>query len=579
MKGPFLGNGCLLLITLLAAPALAADLPVPGQYSTIADALAAAQPGDRVVLDAGVYHEYGLVLPGGVTLTGASSDAAGTVIDAGGRGRVIEIHNQRQQVTLRNLTLTGGVASGATDFGSSGGAVLCNHSVMLIDNCVLTGNRADHNGGALWVLESSPTIFNSRFIGNTAGAGGGAIDCTLESSPSIRDSWFEDNAADWGGALSCRDWSSPTVTSSVFLRNSADGMISCGGGVFSDLDSQPNLALCTFSGNSADYGGGVANFAGAGAMLTRCTLVGNAASQHGAGLYSDNAAPVLTATIVAFQQGEGIYSSGLTAPLVQQSNLFGNAGGEWTGDAAPADLGASNMSADPVFCADEDDVEIEFRLDDTSPCHPDSNSGVTLGAWAAGCGTQAELNVAFEATWRDGQAVLSWQLPVGVDGAPLFRVTGALTSSLGDEWDVPFVESAAGTFTAEDTAGGGDSGQVVYRLYVSYDGQYWSLLDEMEISPVPSAPGLHGLAVWPNPFNPQTTVGFELGRAGRVRATVYDLTGRLVRVLAEGAYPSGHNELTWQGEDQTGGRVASGAYFVVVESADDRLTTKVMLLK
>lgn len=66
----------------------------------------------------------------------------------------------------------------------------------------------------------------------------------------------------------------------------------------------------------------------------------------------------------------------------------------------------------------------------------------------------------------------------------------------------------------------------------------------------------------PNPFNPATTIRYSVGHDGaRVRLTVYDVTGRLVTVLADGAAAAGEHTSRWDGRDAQGRAVSSGVYF------------------
>ncbi|MBN1827040.1 MAG: T9SS type A sorting domain-containing protein [Candidatus Eisenbacteria bacterium] len=95
-----------------------------------------------------------------------------------------------------------------------------------------------------------------------------------------------------------------------------------------------------------------------------------------------------------------------------------------------------------------------------------------------------------------------------------------------------------------------------------------------------SAPAaLRLLPVAPNPFNPAATIRFETNRPGRARVAVYDVTGRLVRVVADRNVPAGANAVVWRGEDDRGRAVASGVYFVRVETADRTATRKAVLLR
>lgn len=85
--------------------------------------------------------------------------------------------------------------------------------------------------------------------------------------------------------------------------------------------------------------------------------------------------------------------------------------------------------------------------------------------------------------------------------------------------------------------------------------------------------------VYPNPFNPQTTVEFELARAGRVDLAIYDLSGRRVATLVRETLPAGRSREVWRGQDDAGRPVASGMYFVRLQTDQASDLKKVMLLK
>lgn len=88
------------------------------------------------------------------------------------------------------------------------------------------------------------------------------------------------------------------------------------------------------------------------------------------------------------------------------------------------------------------------------------------------------------------------------------------------------------------------------------------------------------LAVHPNPFNPKTNVRFVLPRAGvEARVDVYDVRGQHVRTLHDGVATGDVLELTWNGEDDRGARVASGVYLVRAQAPDFRDARKVALVK
>jgi hypothetical protein len=84
----------------------------------------------------------------------------------------------------------------------------------------------------------------------------------------------------------------------------------------------------------------------------------------------------------------------------------------------------------------------------------------------------------------------------------------------------------------------------------------------------------------PNPFNPVTSIEFEVPQPGRVTLTVYDVTGRLVRRLVAREYsrPT-RDRAVWSGLDEQGKEVPSGVYFYRIEADNYSATRKMLLLK
>lgn len=180
----------------------------------IQQAVAAADPGDTIIVTNGIYRE-GVVETAGegksrVALTNRAilrslNGPAATVIE-GGTNRLRCVYVGDQSV-LSGFTLTGGTAF-------VGGGALCAVGGVLT-NCILSGNSAEYNGG---------------------GVSGGTLDnCTISRN----------STASEGGGVSGSTLYGCTVTG-----NSAT---SSGGGVF-----EGTLYNCTVTGNSADWGGGIA---------------------------------------------------------------------------------------------------------------------------------------------------------------------------------------------------------------------------------------------------------------------------------------------------------------------------------
>jgi len=86
-------------------------------------------------------------------------------------------------------------------------------------------------------------------------------------------------------------------------------------------------------------------------------------------------------------------------------------------------------------------------------------------------------------------------------------------------------------------------------------------------------------APYPNPFNPSTTLSFELSQSGRVTLRVYSVDGRYVATVHNGPLGAGPHSFEWNGTNHRGQQVASGVYLVNLDAPDGTLRAKVNLLK
>jgi hypothetical protein len=87
--------------------------------------------------------------------------------------------------------------------------------------------------------------------------------------------------------------------------------------------------------------------------------------------------------------------------------------------------------------------------------------------------------------------------------------------------------------------------------------------------------------VVPNPFNPQTSVKFEVGGTQTVNSEVviYDLRGREIRSLFRGVLEPGPQNMVWNGRDNGGRNLASGVYLALVKVAGEARTVKMTLAR
>ena len=115
------------------------------------------------------------------------------------------------------------------------------------------------------------------------------------------------------------------------------------------------------------------------------------------------------------------------------------------------------------------------------------------------------------------------------------------------------------------------SGEEQFRI----DNNLPTIVEEAET--LPNQPELE--QNFPNPFNPGTTIRFELKEGSAVSVEVFDLTGQRVRTLADlGPLVAGHYEVAWDGRDERGEAVASGVYLYALSAAGSRVVVRKMVL-
>ena len=95
---------------------------------------------------------------------------------------------------------------------------------------------------------------------------------------------------------------------------------------------------------------------------------------------------------------------------------------------------------------------------------------------------------------------------------------------------------------------------------------------EVEISEVPIQFGLN--SVYPNPFNPVTTISYDIATQSVVNINVFDLLGNQVSSLVNEVKNSGRHSIQWNA-----GGLSSGLYFVKMEANNEVFIDKLMLMK
>ncbi len=85
--------------------------------------------------------------------------------------------------------------------------------------------------------------------------------------------------------------------------------------------------------------------------------------------------------------------------------------------------------------------------------------------------------------------------------------------------------------------------------------------------------------VYPNPFNPTTTIDLSIVKSGKVKVDIYNVRGQKVSTLLNGELSAGNHKLTWNGKNDLGNTVTSGVYFLKMQTGNQESVRKLLLMK
>jgi len=330
----------LLIITffLTGAPVTASVTTIDNS-TTIAGAIAAAAPGDTIILEPGIYFENEITIDRNITIRANTSyghDASDTIIDALYLGRVF-FNSAGNTLTIDNLTIQNTLRS------YQGGAISNEGTLIVISSsftrCTVSPDPWDYEakGGAI-SNEGTLTVTGSTFTDCSAQTSpymstGGAIfnrgTATITSSVFNNCHSEEETYDIWGGAILNWWGCTLTVTSSEFNDCSAPG-----GGAIHVMGGTATIAGSTFSGCSATGDGGTI-YAGAPGTVTIDTsgFTGNPSdysANRGGAIFADGTTvSINSSTFSDFSatQGGTIFTNGGTCTIT--TTTFS---GGWAGD-------------------------------------------------------------------------------------------------------------------------------------------------------------------------------------------------------------------------------------------------------
>jgi len=327
-KFVFIGVAVLAIIGVAISAIFAlggSGVTVPDQYPTIQEAIDAAEDGDEIVVDLGVYRERIDFKGKNITVRSTDPDDPDvvdqTIIDGGG-GTV---------VSFRSGEGEGAVLSGLTVSRGSG-IVISGESSPVISKNVIEDNTAEYGGG-IAVFDSSPTIVDNLIIGNSGFLGGGIF--IEASSPLVKGNEISRNRAEMGSGMVIISNSAPEVLDNKISDNVAERL---GGGLVVAVDSSPTIKGNSITDNVADRNGGGLVIEESEPIVEENIISRNSAA-NGGGIFIVNS--MTTALLIAGNDiadnsasiaGGGLYMEG-SSPIVE-NNTFSDNISEYLGGGA-----------------------------------------------------------------------------------------------------------------------------------------------------------------------------------------------------------------------------------------------------
>jgi len=310
---------------------------VPGDYSTIQEAIDAAFDGWMIRVGPGVYSDRVDFVGKSVTLE-STTGAATTIIDgsseAGSVVRMVYPSSLGASPTpvLRGFTIRGGTVGStlpSTAITGGGGLVMINATGAVIDSCVFVENAAQGGGGAV-VVGGTASFIDCRFEGNSSAGNAGGL-WLRQAAVMLEQCEFTANFSALRGGGVYADSGDITILGTAIVGNEA-GV--AGGGIAWLGGPLPMLvADCVVTGNVAASGGGLWIASGVSNLLLQDSEVCDNTVDEIAGQFTDIGGNTLCLCSPDIN-GDGVVDGADLAQIL----------GSWGGCAGPC--GPSDLNSD-----------------------------------------------------------------------------------------------------------------------------------------------------------------------------------------------------------------------------------------
>jgi hypothetical protein len=469
---------------------------VPNDYSTIQDAISAADPYDTVLVAPGVYHEVINFLGKSITVgshyltTGDSAFISSTVIQGESSSPTVSfISFENSAAAIFGFT----IKSSSEYYHSYAGGIYCYHSSPVIAHNIIKDHNASEGGG-IGCYYANPYI-SCNLISNSRSSFGGGIYGEM-SSPVVKDNIIMGCYSQYGGGLHLYGSGPSIISGNIFKDDTASfggavfmGDYNCGSGDSTVAVFHNNILYNNYAGQ----GGGMFFCCGVKGYYSNNVVYGNHAYYYGG---------ITTCCSYNTHFTNCVFWGNSSDSLIEVDPRF-----DFTFcDIEGGQPGLGNINSDPLFRNPESG---DFHLMSTACGDPANSPCIDAGnLWMS----DSTLNC----LWGLGES----RSDMGAYG-------GGIISQVGVD-DPP--------------------GELPQNLSLSQN--------------------------HPNPFNPNTTISYNLPKTSHVSLEIYDILGRKVTTLINEEQSAGPHQAVWNAND-----VASGLYFYRLQAGEHSETRKMLLLR
>ena len=621
---------------LLFSLSFATTIDVPADSSTIQAGINGASDGDTVLVAAGTYVENINFSGKNISVIGEHRET--TIIDGNQNESVVKFESGEDSTAmLSRFTITNGLAT------SGGGIYCGSNSSPTITDVIITGNSAYTGGGIYCGSDSSPTLTHVTITDNLAGFDSGGIHCDYSSpiltdvtiignmanfrgggivcffsSPIFTDVTITGNSATGtnasGGGIFCWYNSNPVFLNCILWNNFPQQIYF---GEYFDINSitiaysdiqggeggivtNDNVTVYWEEGNifadplfcnadSSDY-----------TLAENSPCVGTGENGANMGAFGIGCEAIILAPVLATIEDQQISEDGSLTVEVSATSDMGLAMTFSTySDTSDviASLEITTLTVTPApdwFGSSEITVIVtdENGLSDTTdfiltvtPVN-DSPEPFTL--------IYPTITDTFQVSTNTDETILFyWHPSEDVDNEVIYKLTVTL-DYFGDVYIMEYEDITDSTTAI--------SGYELAVLMTILNLPRWTLDYSIEASDeeytieseasrfvlentslslsddvIPLSFKLH--QNHPNPFNPVTTLCYDLPEDALVNITIYDLMGRIVSNLLSSQQPAGYKSIQWNATNDTGLPVSAGIYLYMIQAGEFRQTNKMVLLK